>query len=121
MTVITNLGELGTVGGIRRPLDFTLQRDGAVWNLTGYAVGGFELRVWDVRTKTIVALAGTVLLEGAPTLGTVRYTPSNPTADLLYAASGVYEGRVFADPDDGGDKEPSGLFRFSIGDGPGPA
>ena len=115
MPTIANLGELGATGGIRRPIDLTLNRDGAAWNLTGYT--GPTLAVWDIETKTAVALTGTLAVQDAAN-GVVRYTPA--ASDPLYATSGVYEGRAWLTPSGGGDPEPSGLFRFSIGAGPNP-
>ena len=115
MSVVTHIGELGAVGGVIRPFDFTIERDGAVWDLTGYA--SVEWRIWDVRTKTIVVLNGSLAIQTAAS-GLVRYTPG--TSDPLYANSGVFEGRVWADPGTG-DPEPSALHRFTIGAGPGPS
>lgn len=113
MNVVADLGQLGTTGGILRPLDLTLQRDGAVWNLTGYTAP--VLRVRRLRTHTAVAPNGTVVVQTAAS-GIVRYTPG--AADPLFASSGSFEARVWLTPDGGGAPEPSGLFRFTIGDGP---
>lgn len=112
MTIV-DLGEIGSAGGIIRPIDFTLQRAGTAWNLTGYAAP--TLRVWDLLTHTIVAITGTGSIVSA-TAGTVRYTPA--AADPISAKSGVYEARWWLDDQSGSDKQPSALFRFSIGGGP---
>jgi len=116
MQTVTDLGEIGAVGGIMRPLDLTLQRNGATWVLTGYLSA--ELRVWHMLTGTVLALTGETSIEDADE-GGVRYTPG--AADPIQAASGVYEARVWCQPADGGPPEPSALFRWSIGAGPGPS
>ena len=117
MQTITDLGEIGSIGGgILRPLDFTMERDGSVWNLTGYAAP--ELRVWDARTHTIVAINGTGSIV-TPASGIIRYTPG--VTDPIYGDSGTFEARWWLDDQSGGDPEPSSLFRFSIGGGPPPA
>ncbi len=115
LQTVADLGELGTVGGILRPLDLTLQRDGAVWNLTGYTSP--QLRIWDVRTHTVVAVTGTLAVQDAAN-GVVRYSPA--VNDPIQAKAGTFEGRCWLNPAGGGDPEPSGLFRFTIGGGPGP-
>jgi hypothetical protein len=111
------LGELGAVGGILRPLYLTLQRLGATWDLTGYTAP--QLRVWDLLTNTVLTLTGTAAIASPATSGVVSYTPG--TADPIYAAAGIYEGRVWLTPPGGGAKEPSARFRYSIGPGPGAA
>lgn len=113
---VSDLGEIGTVGGILRPLVLTVERDGEVWDLTGYTDP--ELRVWDLRTKTIVSLDGSATISDAES-GEVTYTPGE--GDAIHANSGVYEGRVWVTPSDGDDPEPSGLFRFRVAAGPGPS
>jgi len=113
---VTYLGEIGAVGGTLRPLDLTLQRDGAAWDLTGYTAA--ELRVWDILTNTLLVLTGTTTILTAAS-GIVRYVQG--TADPIHAASGVYEARVWCTPSGGGAKEPSARFRFTIGPGPGPS
>ena len=115
MAVVTFIGELGAVGGVIRPFDFTIERDGAVWDLTAYS--SVEWRIWDLRTKTIVVNSGALTIQTA-TSGIVRYTPA--AADPFYANSGVFEARVWAQPATG-DPEPSALHRFRIGAGPGPS
>lgn len=110
---VVDLGEVGTVGGVLRPWDLTLRRDGGVWDLTGYTA--LELRVWAYLTKTIIVINGTLALQTALS-GIVRYTPG--TADPIHANSGVFEARAWGTPGGAGDPEASGLFRFSIGAGP---
>ena len=112
---ITNLGEIGAVGGALTPITLTLERDGIVWNLTGYTAP--ELRVWDLRTKTLKALTGSAVITAPETNGEVTYTPG--AADPLFSESGIFEARVWVTS--GGKKQPSGLFRFSIGAGPTPS
>lgn len=113
--IFTNLGELGAAGGILSPIDLPLERTpGTPWDLTGYSV---ELRVWEIRTKQIININGTLAVQGDPTLGVVRYTAG--TNDPIAQTSGSYEARVWCDA--GGDPEPSGLFRFSIAAGPPPS
>lgn len=115
MMTITDLGEIGAVGGILRPITLLLERDGTAWNLTGYIDP--VLRVWEIRTKTIIAINGALAVTDAVP-GEVTYTPG--TADPIAASSGVFEARAWLRPATG-DREPSGLFRFSIGPGPSPA
>lgn len=115
---IVNLGEIGAVGGVLRPIELTLERNDAVWNLTDYDAA--ELRVWDLRTKTLVAINGTTAIVSPNSAGVVRYTPG--TDDPIHAlGADTYEARVWVSPSAGGDPEPSGLFRFTIGAGPGPS
>lgn len=111
MRSITHLGEIGVAGqGILRPIDLTLYRNGIVWDLTGYTSPALE--VWDYRTKIAVNINGTLALQTA-SAGIVRYTPG--TDDPIYAAAGLYEARASAIPAGVGAREPSGVFRFSIG------
>ena len=111
---VTDFGEIGAVGGVLRPIDMTLQRDAAAWDLTGYTLP--ELRSWDARTKTVVALNGTAAVQAPATSGIVRYTPG--ASDPIHANAGAFEARVWATPSGGGDPEPSNMFRYSIGYGP---
>lgn len=111
MQTITNLGTIGTTAGILRPLDLTLQRDGATWDLTGYTTP--LLRVWDARTKTTRTLTGTLAVLAPASNGIVRYTPA--VGDPLFAdGAGMLEARVTLIPGGVGDPESSNLFRFSI-------
>lgn len=104
---IPDLGTIGTVDGILRPLDIVLTRNGAAWDLTGYTTP--TAKVWVARTGTAIATPGTVTVVTAST-GLIRWTP----AAGVYAASGRYEARFLVTPGGGGDPEPSGLFRFTI-------
>ncbi len=107
---ITNLGEIGDaeIGGqaILTPIDLPLLRDGATWDLTGYS--NPAIKVWDLRTKAVVAGPGGVTIEDIPG-GVIRWIP---IANAF--VSGVYEARIKITPS-GGSPEGSGLFRFSIG------
>lgn len=110
---VTDLGEVGVAGeGILRPFALTVQRGGATWNLSAYTSP--TIQVWDLATRTAVT-AGSVAIADAAN-GVVNWTPNA----AVYAASGVYEGRIYAVPSGGGDPEPSGLFRFSIAAGANP-
>lgn len=111
METITNLGTIGTTDGIQRPLDISLRRDGAVWDLTGYTTP--VLKAWDARTKTARTLNGALTVASPATSGVVEYTPG--AADPLFSAgSGLLETRATLIPAGGGVAEPSDLFRFSI-------
>lgn len=111
MQTITNLGTIGTTAGILRPLDLTLQRDGATWDLDGY--GTPLLKVWDARTKTTRTLTDILAILAPASSGVVRYTPA--TTDALFAdGAGLLEARVTVIPGGGGDPESSNLFRFTI-------
>lgn len=114
MTVgyVRDLGEIGTVDGIRHPLTVNVRRSGAAWNLTGYTAAA--LVVWDLRTKATVAVNGSAAVSVAAD-GTVTYDPG--ASDPIVASSGEFEGRFMLTPA-AGDPEPSDLFRFSIGAGP---
>lgn len=112
MQYVSSLGEIGAVGGVLRPYQFTVDRDGAVWDLTGYTAA--VLHVWELRTKATVAVGGSAVITSAAA-GVVTYTPS--VGDPLHANSGQYEGRLWL-TSPGGDPEPSGMFRFSIAAGP---
>ena len=123
MQAVTHLGELGTQGELVRPLVFPLERSpGVAWNLTGYDLP--ELRIWDVRTRTAVALTGVVTIAQDDAGGTITGTPNRwyvqyaPAATDL-PASGQYEARIYVRPGAGA-KEPSGFFRFTIADGANP-
>lgn len=109
---VANSREIGAVGGMLRPWEIRLDKNGVPWNLTGYTAA--ELRVWDLRTKATVAVGGVATITN-PAAGEVTYTPS--VSDPLYASSGQYEGRLWLSLPTG-DPEPSGLFRFSIAAGP---
>lgn len=113
--MITDLGEIGAVGGILRPLDLTLLRDGEPWNLTGYSSP--TLAVWTVGSHTDVAVNGAVTIHDDET-GTVRYIPG--IGDPIHATAGIYHGRIWVTPPLGGNPEPSGLFAFTISPGPNP-
>lgn len=117
MTTVTHIGELGAVGGMLRPFVFTVEKDGGVWDLTAYNGTG-QWRIWDLRTKTIVAANGTLTVTDA-VAGEVTYTPG--TSDPIMATTGTFEARVWLQHNAGGDKEPSALHRFTIGAGPTPA
>jgi hypothetical protein len=110
--IITDLGTLGTISGIQRPIDFVVQRDGAAWNLTGYTNP-----ILKVRTVLGVAVAANGTLSVVtPTTGSVRYTPG--TADPFFTTSGAREAICYFTPPAGGAPEPSAVFRYSIVDGP---
>lgn len=102
---ITNLGEIGADTAMLTPIDLPLQRDGAVWDLTGYTTPIID--VWELRTRSAVVSPGTVAIQDAAT-GVIRWTPTAASF-----ASGVYEARIKVTL--AGKVEPSGLFRFSIG------
>lgn len=106
---VTDLGELGTIGAILRPITLTLERDtGQIWDLTGYTSPTITVR--EVRTKTPVAVNGSIAITDAAN-GQVTYTPG--TADPIAATAGTFEARITVDQG-AGDPEPSGLFRFTI-------
>lgn len=104
---IPDLGVIGTTDGILRPIDMTVTRNGATWDLTGYTDATVE--IWETRTRAAVT-AGTAAITSPETAGVVRWTP----AAAVYAASGSYSGRILLTPGGGGDPEPSGRFRFEI-------
>lgn len=112
-TTVADLGELGTTDGLRRPIDLTLERDGATWDLTGYTDPTLE--AWDVRTRTTITPNGTLTVTDAAG-GVVRYQPG--AADPLHANSGRFEGRILVTPAGGAPAEPSALFRFTIAAAP---
>ncbi len=107
---ITTLGEIGSAGpspaGLT-PLDLSILRDGATWDLTGYTDPAID--VWDLRTRAKIATPGPATIEDAAT-GTMRWVP-------VYAnfPSGSYEARFRVSKDAGATFEGSGFFRFSIG------
>lgn len=103
---ITNLGEIGADGAMLTPIDLPLQRDGGVWNLTGYTTPTID--VWELRSKVPIATPGTVSIETPEADGVIRWLPIATAFE-----SGVYEARIKVTT--GGKVEPSGLFRFSIG------
>lgn len=103
---ITNLGEIGADGAMLTPIDLPLQRDGGIWNLTGYTSPTID--VWELRTKAPVATPGTVSIETPVIDGIIRWLPIAASFP-----SGTYEARIKVTS--GGKVEPSGMFRFSIG------
>lgn len=107
MQTVTDLGELGTVDGILTPIDLTLERNGAAWDLTAYTAA--QIVVVDLRTKAPVAAPGAVAIQTPATAGVVRWAPTA----AAHATSGIYEGRIVLTSPAG--DEPSGLFRWTIG------
>lgn len=103
---IPDLGVIGTLDGNLTPVEFTLTRNGAVWNLTGYTSPAIV--VVDSLTKTAIVSPGTVTVTNAVS-GIVRWIPNA----AVIAVTGTYEARIYVTPA-GGTPEPSGLFRFSI-------
>ena len=114
MRIVTDLGIIGTTGGILQPIDLPLDKDGAAWNLTGYDLPEIRVRNW--RTKEDVTLDGTVTIDD-PAAGIVRYAPADPDI-LTTLPAAVYEARVYVRPDPTKDHEPSGRFTFEIEDSP---
>lgn len=114
--VVTDLGEIGLAdAAMVTPLDLTLLRNGAAWNLTGYTSPVFN--VWKLFDRQTVTPSGTISIEDAAN-GIVRYLTTG-AADTLIAEPGTYEAVVVVN-NGGGIPEPSGLFRFTVGSGPNP-